>query len=89
MFIIFLISSSSSFDHPSSDTLTDKISTYLNKCLESGALQLSHLKKIEERVIEDFNFSSFHEFGHSSFLEFLLSDKKMKQVSENDMHTFF
>ncbi|BFZ19889.1 hypothetical protein BsWGS_22929 [Bradybaena similaris] len=67
---------------PTKVGLAEKIVQYINKCLEHGSLHLSHLGKIESKVVEDFDFSSFNEMGYGKFLEFLLSEPKIKAILE-------
>jgi len=54
---------------------------YIERCLNAGSLSLTHLERIEQKLLEDFEFSAFYTMGHGTFLEFLLSEAK--QVSWN------
>ncbi|RUS68750.1 hypothetical protein EGW08_023488, partial [Elysia chlorotica] len=62
---------------PTKAALVEKMLGYLNKCLESGHLQLSYLQTIEARILEDFQFESFSEMGYGRFLELLQRDPKL------------
>ena len=45
-----------------------------------GALNLGHLARIENKLIEEFNFPSFHSMGQGHFLDFLLNCDEIKKV---------
>ena len=70
-----------------SANLVEKMLGYLNKCLESGQLQLSYLQTIEARLLEDFQFETFSEMGYGRFLELMLKEPKLSAVSLP--HIFF
>ena len=64
---------------------------YVERCLNVGALSLSHLDRIEEKLLEDFGFDVFHAMGYGRFLEFILREakqvgliKKKKKVFRDD-----
>jgi hypothetical protein len=58
------------------DELAEKLRTYIERCLNAGALTLIHLDRIEEKLLEDFSFPDFTKMGYGRFLEFLLSEAK-------------
>lgn len=60
------------------DALIGSLKTYLDRCLNAGALSLTHLARIEEKLLEEFEFPAFCSMGYGRFLEFLLAE--MKQV---------
>ncbi|KAK3589090.1 hypothetical protein CHS0354_017428 [Potamilus streckersoni] len=61
---------------PRKDELSKQLKEYLEKCVSRGALTLSLLDRIEERLLEDFNFASFSDMKHGRFLQFLVSEGK-------------
>ena len=61
------------------DSLLESFKKYVERCLNVGALSLSHLDRIEEKLLEDFGFDVFHAMGYGRFLEFIL--REAKQVS--------
>ncbi|KAL3859494.1 hypothetical protein ACJMK2_009713 [Sinanodonta woodiana] len=61
---------------PRKDELSKKLKEYLEKYGSHGAFTLSILIKIEERLLEDFNFASFSEMKQGQFLHFLVSEGK-------------
>ncbi|XP_005090510.1 uncharacterized protein LOC101857532 isoform X2 [Aplysia californica] len=66
---------------PTKAALTDKVILYINRCIEHGTLQLNHLQRIETRLLEeDFRFQTFHEMGYGSFLDFIITEKKVKAL---------
>ncbi|CAG5134711.1 unnamed protein product, partial [Candidula unifasciata] len=67
---------------PTKVGLAEKIVQYINRCLEHGSLHLSHLGKIEAKVVEEFDFSSFYEMGYGRFVEFILAEPKIKTILE-------
>ncbi|XP_059138506.1 uncharacterized protein LOC131926926 isoform X3 [Physella acuta] len=67
---------------PTKVGLADKVLLYLNKCLEQSALKLSHLQRIETKILEDLDFKTFHDLGYGTFLDFIHSEGKIKKVLE-------
>ncbi|XP_045191511.2 uncharacterized protein LOC123548375 [Mercenaria mercenaria] len=61
---------------PRKDVLLGKLKTYIERCLNAGALSLIHLDRIEEKLLEDFDFPAFSKMGYGRFLEFLLAETK-------------
>ena len=59
----------------------EKMKRYIERCLAQGALSLSHLDRIEEKLLEDFGFPTFVAMGFGRFLHFLLHDPAPKAVS--------
>ncbi len=45
-----------------------------------GALNLDNLARIENKLLEDFDFSNFYELGQGNFLDFLLRCDEVKRV---------
>ena len=64
-----------------SASLMEKVKRYVERCLAQGALSLSHLDRIEEKLLEDFGFPTFVAMGFGRFLHFLLHDPAPKAVS--------
>ena len=64
-----------------SASLMEKMKRYIERCLAQGALSLSHLDRIEEKLLEDFGFPTFVAMGFGRFLHFLLHDPAPKAVS--------
>jgi hypothetical protein len=60
------------------DALIESARTYIERCLNAGAITLTHLDRIEEKMLEDFGYSSFNMMGYGRFIEFLLLE--IKQV---------
>ena len=58
----------------------ESLKKYIERCLNAGALSLTHLNRIEEKMIEDFGFVDFSMMGYGRFLEFLLLEET-RQVS--------
>ncbi|KAL4234329.1 hypothetical protein ACF0H5_005980 [Mactra antiquata] len=61
---------------PIKDGLVDSLKKYIERCLNAGSLSLTHLSRIEEKLLEDYDFTSFHLMGYGRFLEFLISEAK-------------
>lgn len=58
------------------DALIESLKTYLERCLNVGAISLAHLDRIEEKMLEDFGYADFSMIGYGRFLEFLLREAK-------------
>ena len=41
-----------------------------------GALSLNHLDRIEEKLLENFDFDAFHAMGYGRFLQYILHEAK-------------
>ncbi|XP_053402751.1 uncharacterized protein LOC123550539 [Mercenaria mercenaria] len=65
---------------PRKDALIESLKTYIERCLNAGAISLAHLDRIEEKMLEDFGYSAFSMMGYGRFIEFLLME--MKQMLE-------
>ncbi|KAL3859496.1 hypothetical protein ACJMK2_009715 [Sinanodonta woodiana] len=61
---------------PRKDELGKKLKEYLEKCVARGTLTLTLLDRIEEKLLEDFDFTSFSDMKQGRFLYFLLSEAK-------------
>ncbi|KAL8608369.1 hypothetical protein ACOMHN_002602 [Nucella lapillus] len=59
---------------PSKVSLMEKMKRYIERCLAQGVLTMSHLDRIEERLLEDFDFPTFTAMGFGRFLHFVLHD---------------
>lgn len=69
------------------DALMTKMKMYVERCLAMGMLTLSHLDRIEEKLLEDFGFPTFVSMGFGRFLHFLLNDPAPKVVLYIFFHT--
>lgn len=49
---------------------------YLERCIAHGSLNLTHIDKIEERLLEDYGFPTFAAMGFGRFLQFLIHEAK-------------
>ncbi|GFS15974.1 tudor domain-containing protein [Elysia marginata] len=67
---------------PTRAKLVEKMLSYLNKCLDSGQMQLSYLQTIEAYLLKDFQFETFSEMGYGRFLELLLKEPKLTSLLE-------
>ncbi|KAK7114721.1 uncharacterized protein [Littorina saxatilis] len=65
---------------PSKASLMDKVKRYVERCLAQGTLTLSHLDRIEEKLLEDCGFPTFVAMGFGRFLHFLLHDPAPKAL---------
>lgn len=63
---------------PSKASLIEKMKRYLERCLAQGSLTLSHLERVEEKLLEEFGFPTFVAMGFGRFLNFLLHDPAAK-----------
>ncbi|KAL3859495.1 hypothetical protein ACJMK2_009714 [Sinanodonta woodiana] len=61
---------------PRKNELSKQLKEYLEKCVSRGAITLSLLDRIEERLLEDFSFTSFSDMKQGRFLQFLISEGK-------------
>ena len=50
--------------------------------MELGEVTLEQLHKIECKVVEDLQLEAFSEMGHGTFLDFVLTESKVKEVSK-------
>lgn len=57
------------------------VKKYLDRCIMHGALNLAHLGRIENKLLEEFNFPNFHTMGQGHFIDFLLASDEIKQVT--------
>lgn len=69
-------------ESPSKEKILQNLTKYLSERINLGSLSLSHLDKIEGKLLEDFNFPTFTEMGYGRFIKFLLSDPSTKQLLE-------
>nr|KAG5712632.1 hypothetical protein BaRGS_029687 [Batillaria attramentaria] len=67
---------------PSKAALMEKLKRYVERCLAQGTLTLSHLDRIEEKLLEDFGFPTFVTMGFGRFLHFLLHDHEPKAEAD-------
>lgn len=67
---------------PTKVALMERLKRYVERCLSQGTLSLSHLDRIEEKLLEDFNFPTFVSMGFGRFLFFLLHDQEPKTLLE-------
>ncbi|XP_041376442.1 protein NO VEIN-like isoform X2 [Gigantopelta aegis] len=74
---------------PAKGEILERLKKYLDNCLASGSLSLMHLERIEEKLLEDFCFTTFHAFGFGSFLRFLLGDPSAKHLLDECGGTTF
>lgn len=65
------------------------VEKYLKRCLQHGTLNLNLLDKIEDKIAEDHNSSSFAELGYGRFLQFILQEaKEVKVISYFRFHLY-
>ncbi|XP_064610417.1 uncharacterized protein LOC135474759 [Liolophura sinensis] len=64
--------------------IVEKLQSYLDRCLTHGTVTLQDLQKIEENLLRDFEFPSFHSMGLFSFLGFLLNYREAKMLLEQN-----
>ncbi|XP_053389616.1 uncharacterized protein LOC128552593 [Mercenaria mercenaria] len=69
---------------PRKDALVASLKTYIERCLNAGAVSLTHLNRIEEKMLEEFGFPDFGMMGYGRFLEFLLLEET-KQILEESV----
>ena len=62
------------------EKVVTQIRKYLERCLTHGALSLSNLARVEEKLLEDFTLTYFSDLGRGGFLQFLLDTSNIKQV---------
>ena len=60
--------------------IVNLVKKYLERCIMHGALNLDNLARIENKLLEDFDFSNFYELGQGNFLDFLLRCDEVKRV---------
>ncbi|XP_076448916.1 LOW QUALITY PROTEIN: uncharacterized protein LOC143285481 [Babylonia areolata] len=65
---------------PSKAMLMEKMKRYVERCLAQGMLTMSHLDRIEEKLLEEFDFPTFNAMGFGRFLHFLLHDHAPKAL---------
>ncbi|CAG2243868.1 unnamed protein product [Mytilus edulis] len=61
---------------PPKGDVINLLKNYLKRCLQRGALNLSLLDQIEEKIAEECKFPSFVEIGYGRFLHFTLQETK-------------
>ena len=57
------------------------VKKYLERCMMHGAVTMEHLARMENKLLEEFNFPTFHSLGQGHFLDFLTKREEIKQVS--------
>ncbi|XP_025076268.1 uncharacterized protein LOC112553340 isoform X4 [Pomacea canaliculata] len=67
---------------PSKEALMGKLRIYVERCLAQGPLSLSHLDRIEEKLLEDFGFPTFVAMGFGRFLNFFVQDPAPRALLE-------
>ena len=68
------------FKNSLSADVVNLIKKYLERCIMHGALNLGHLGRIENKLLEEFNFPNFHAMGQGHFIDFLLESDEIKKV---------
>ena len=67
-----------------SDDLLQLIRKYVERCLVHGGLSIANLARIENKLLEEFDFPHFHSLGHGTFMDLMAQNPEMKKV-RNDL----
>ncbi|GAB1610178.1 protein NO VEIN-like [Argonauta hians] len=65
---------------PQKEMVLQSVKKYLEKYIGSGSLTLNHFNKIEERLLEDFNMTTFSQMGYGRFLSFIHDNTSIKKI---------
>ena len=57
---------------------------YLQRCFVNGSLTLSHLARIENKLLEEYDFDTFHLLTNLTFLDFVTGNEDVKHYLEEN-----